>query len=160
MLRGTSEVSKGPQDWIASSATLWDSPGARNPGHLQFLKLFWPSSGECSCCFLYPIPHSRKPTLSSVRSLKPPTQPASGLRGSESLQQCWRNLLEDRPRKTPQYSVSHSKDWTKTLRLCWPHLKEEMGTRQCKNSSNILKSNMVTSESSKQEDLNILTQKK
>ena len=31
-------------------------------------------------------------------------------------------------------------------RHCWPHLKEEMGRHQWKNSSNNLKSSMVTPE--------------
>ena len=43
--------------------------------------------------------------------------------------------------------VSHSKDWSKTPGLSWLHLKEEMGRRQCKNSSNNLKDNMSSPES-------------
>ena len=46
--------------------------------------------------------------------------------------------------------VSHSKDWTKTPRLFWLHLKEEMGRHQCKNSSNNLKGNMTKTESRNQ----------
>ena len=42
--------------------------------------------------------------------------------------------------------VSHSIDWTKTPRLSWLHLKEEMGRRQCKNSSNNLKNSTITPE--------------
>ena len=55
--------------------------------------------------------------------------------------------IQSRPRKTPKHSDSHSKDWTKTQRHRWPHLKEE-NRHQCRNSSNTLKRNMVTPEPS------------
>ena len=43
-------------------------------------------------------------------------------------------------------NVSDSIDWTKMPRLSWLHLKEEMGRRQCKNSSNNLKGSMTPPE--------------
>lgn len=112
--------------WSHELVATWpDSPEGLNPGSIQFPEIFWLSS-RVSCLplpFFTPFYPACKPVFSFARSLNPPKELASGLRGPESQ---WRVFLP-LGLLVPSYPAFQAylfvcevlRKWQETLHTCW-----------------------------------------